>query len=73
MLFTKLHVTTGQLRSGTVILCFEEKHKVNKLMLRKSMFRDKSELDVLMGNLSNTAGLHGDILELGRTEFSDIC
>lgn len=42
-------------------------------MLRKSMFRDKSELDVLMGNLSNTAGLHGDILELGRTEFSDIC
>lgn len=37
------------------------------------MFEDKSELAVLMGILSNNAGLHGDTLELGRTELSDIC
>lgn len=49
------------------------KRNIRLIMLRKSMFSDKSELEVLMGNLSNTAGLHGDILELGKREFSDIC
>lgn len=54
--FTKILITTGELQSSRTVLSFREKYKVNKLALGSSKFRDKSELDVVMGTLNTTVG-----------------